>query len=74
MASADIINQSLYPNSTKDTIKYSVYPGSFPTYEDIKNNHILEEFSNLGNIIYNTRNKKDSRFCENSSNSSWSYL
>ena len=58
MASADIINQSLYPNSTKDTIKYSVYPGSFSTYEDIKNNHILEEFSNLGSINYNTRNKK----------------
>ena len=48
-----IINQSLYPNTTKDTIKYSVYPGSFSTSEDIKNNHILEEFSNLINIIYN---------------------
>ena len=44
MASAGIINQSLYPNSSKDTIKYSVYPGTFSTYEDIKNNHILEEF------------------------------
>ena len=43
MASADIFNQSLYPNSTKDTIKYSVYPGSFSTYEHIKNNRILEE-------------------------------
>ena len=44
MTSAGIINQSLYPNSTKDTIKYSVYPGTFSTYEDIKSNHILEEF------------------------------
>ena len=60
MTSADIINQSLYPNSTKDTIKYSVYPGSFSTYEHIKNNRILEEElqKNLVNIIYNTRNKK----------------
>ena len=58
MASPGIINQSLYPNSTKDTIKYSVYPGTFSTYEDIKNNHILEEFKNLVNTIYNTRNKK----------------
>ena len=44
MTSTDIINQSLYPNSTKDTIKYSVYPNS-SNYEDIKNNHLLEEFS-----------------------------
>ena len=58
MVPAGIINQSLYPNSTKDTIKYSVYPGTFSTYEDIKNNHILEEFKNLVNTIYNTRNKK----------------
>ena len=58
MTSADIINQSLYPNSTKDTIKYSVYPGSFSAYEYIKNSHILEDFSNLVNIIYKTRNKK----------------
>ena len=58
MASPGIINQSLYPNSTKDTIKYSVYPGTFSTYEDIKNNHILEEFKNLVNTMYNTRNKK----------------
>ena len=57
MASTDIINQSLYPNSTKDTIKYSVYPNS-SNYEDIKNNHILEEFRNLVNTIYDTRNKK----------------
>ena len=48
----------MYPNSTKDTIKYSVYLGPSSTYEDIKNNHILEDFSNLVNIIYNTRNKK----------------
>ena len=60
MASADIINQTLYPNYTKDTIKYSVYPGSFSAYEDIKNNHVLEEFSNLVNIIYNTRNLSNS--------------
>ena len=58
MSSADIINKALHPNSTKDTIKYSVYPNS-PTYEDIKNNNLLEEFSNLINTIYNTRNKKD---------------
>ena len=57
MASTDIINQSLHPNSTKDTIKYSVYPNS-SNYEDIKNNHILEEFRNLVNTIYDTRNKK----------------
>ena len=56
MASTDIINQSLYPNSTKDTIKYSVYPNS-STYKDIKNN-FLEEFSKLVNTIYNSRNKK----------------
>ena len=56
MLSADIINQSLYPNSTKDTIKYSVYPNS-STYKDIKNN-FLEEFSKLVNTIYNSRNKK----------------
>ena len=55
MTSADIINQSLYPNSTKDTIKYSLYPGSFSAYEYIKNSHILED---LVNIIYKTRNKK----------------
>ena len=33
-------------------------PGSFSAYEYIKNNHILEDFSNLVNIIYNIRNKK----------------
>ena len=64
MASADIFNQSLYPNSTKDTIKYSVYPGSFSAYEYIKNNHILEDFSNLVNIIYNIRNKKIKDFAK----------
>ena len=58
MTSTDIINQSLYPNSTKDTIKYSLYPRPSSTYEDIKNNHVLKEISNLVNIIYNTRNKK----------------
>ena len=58
MVSAGIINQALYPSCTKDTIKYSVYPGTFSTYEDIKNNHILEELKNLVNTIYNTRNKK----------------
>ena len=58
MASTDIINPSLYPNSTKDIIKYSVYPGLFSTYEDIKNNNFLKEFLNLVNTIYNTRNKK----------------
>ena len=58
MTSTDIINQSLYPNSTKNTIKYSLYPRPSSTYEDIKNNHVLKEFSNLVNIIYNTRNKK----------------
>ena len=52
MASADIINQWLYCNSTKDTIKYSVYPGTFSTYEDIKNNNILEEFKNLMNTVF----------------------
>ena len=57
MSSADIINQSLYPNSTKDTAKYSTYPNS-STYKDIKNNYLFEEFSNLVNTIYNTRNKK----------------
>ena len=57
MTSTDIINHSLYPNSTKDTTKYSIYPGS-STYEDIKNNHLLEEFLSLVNTIYNTRNKK----------------
>ena len=57
MTSTDIINQSLYPNSTKDTIKYSVYPNS-SNYEDIKNNHLLEEFSRIINTIYNTRNKR----------------
>ena len=57
MACTDIINQSLCPNSTKDTIKYLVYRNS-STYEDIKNNHILEEFRNLVNTIYDTRNKK----------------
>ena len=57
MISTDIINQSLYPNSTKDTIKYSIYTGHY-TYEDIRNNHLLEELSNLVNTIYNTRNKK----------------
>ena len=57
MPSADIINQSLYPNSTKDTTKYSTYPNS-STYEDIKNNYLFEEFSNLVNAIYNIRNKK----------------
>ena len=56
MSSPDIINQSLYPNSTKDTIKYSIYPNT-STYEDIKHNNLLEEFSNLVNTIYNTRNK-----------------
>ena len=56
MLSPDIINQSLYPNSTKDTIKYSMYPNT-STYEDIKHNNLLEEFSNLVNTIYNTRNK-----------------
>ena len=58
MASTDIISQSLYPNSTKNTIKYSLYPRPSSTYEDIKKNHVLKEFSNLANIIYNTRNKK----------------
>ena len=57
MTSTNIINQSLYPNSTKDTIKYSVYPNS-SNYEDIKNNHLLEEFSRIINTIYNTRNKR----------------
>ena len=57
MTSTDIINQSLYPNSTKDTIKYSVYPNS-SNYEDIENNHLLEEFSRIINTIYNTRNKR----------------
>ena len=57
MTSTDIINQSLYPNSTKDTIKYSVYINS-SSYEDIKNNHLLEEFSRIINTIYNTRNKR----------------
>ena len=52
MASADIINQWLYCNSTKDTIKYSVYPGTFSTYEDINNNNILEEFKNLVNTVF----------------------
>ena len=52
----------MYPNSTKDTIKHSVYLGPSSTYEDIKNNHILEDFSNLVNIIYNTRNKKINDF------------
>ena len=61
MTSTDIINQSLYPNSTKDTIKQSVYPGPY-TYEDIKNNHLLEEFSSLVNTIYNTRTKKNKDF------------
>ena len=56
MSSEDIINQSSYPSSTKDTIKYSVYPNS-STYKDIKNN-FLEEFSKLVNTIYNSRNKK----------------
>ena len=32
-------------------------PGPF-TYEDIKINHHLEEFSSLVDTIYNTRNKK----------------
>ena len=41
----------LYPNSTNDIIKYSVYPGFFSTYEDIKNNNILKEFLNLVNTI-----------------------
>ena len=57
MTSTDIINHSLYSNSTKDTIKYLVYPGC-STYEDIKNNHLLEEFLSLVNTIYNARNKK----------------
>ena len=48
----------MYPNSIKDILKYSVYLGPSSTYEDIKNNHISEDFSNLVNIIYNTRNKK----------------
>ena len=61
MASTDIINQSLYPNSAKDTIKQSVCPGPY-TYEDIKNNHLLVEFSSLVNTIYNTRNKKNKDF------------
>ena len=39
MTSTDIINHSLYSNSTKDTIKYSIYPDS-STYEDIKKNHL----------------------------------
>ena len=52
MASPNIINQSLYRNSTKDTIKYSVYPETFSTYEDIKNNNILEEFKNLVNTVF----------------------
>ena len=47
----------MYPNSTEDTIKYSIYQGPY-TYEDIKNNHLLEKISNLVNTIYNTRNKK----------------
>ena len=58
MTSTDIIDQSLYPNSTKDAIKYSVHPGTYNTYEDIKNNHLLEKVSRLVNTIYNTRNKK----------------
>ena len=47
----------MYPNSTEDTIKYSIYQGPY-TYEDIKSNHLLEKISNLVNTIYNTRNKK----------------
>ena len=57
MTSTDIVHQSLYPNSTKDTIKYSVYP-NYSNYENIKNNHLLEEFSRIINTIYNTRNKR----------------
>ena len=49
MTSTGNINHSLYPNSTKDTNS---------TYEDIKNNHLLEEFLSLVNTIYNARNKK----------------
>ena len=51
MASTDIIDPSLYPNSTNDIIKYLVYSGFFSTYEDIKNNNFLKEFLNLVNTI-----------------------
>ena len=54
MAFTDIINQPLYPNSSKDT-----KDTNSSTYEDIKNNHLLEEFSDLVNMIYNTRNRKN---------------
>ena len=43
MASADIINHSLFPNFTKDTIKQE---------------HLIEEFTNLVESIKNIRDKK----------------
>ena len=43
MASADIINYSLFPNFTKDTIKQE---------------HLIEEFTNLVESIKNIRDKK----------------
>ena len=43
MASADIINHSLFPNFTKDTINQE---------------HLIEEFTNLVETIKNIRDKK----------------
>ena len=62
MATLDIINNALYPNSTEDTVRWDVYPGTYNTYEDVK--HLLEEFSNLVNTIYNTRKNKIKDFVE----------
>lgn len=56
MATVDIINKALYPNSTKDTINFSVYPHDFIT------NNALKECKTLISKIYAIRNKKLKEF------------
>ena len=56
MATVDIINKALYPNSTKDTINFSVYPHDFIA------NNALKECKTLISKIYAIRNKKLKEF------------